>query len=249
MKSISFFFAANFLLINYLVNANNQKLNESDYENNATQLNQLFLNLSHNLFDSLSFIKINSKKILEKQYDFKNIVKLKNNKNISIIKNLTSKTCIDPNEEVLAATLVGFMNQYYPVNGMINVKEVQFVFRSIIDHSILLSSSNHVIYGDKKCLNKKIQTKLNELALCPYHYRIDYRSNRKPNLRANAICNCKNCTRPPVENADIFYRCSPLRVLMPALKREICVNGVYQWKPIYEYVNVACECQPFFERL
>ena len=177
-------------------------------------------------------LKENANELLEMQFDYKE-------------RHFDQRTssCVDPSEEVLAALQVGFMNQFDQFNGMFSIKNVSSrVFQEFTE------KKSHVHdYDTKMCNSKKNLTKLNELAICPYHVKVFDRIDRYPHLRTQAICECKHCTRVPLKD-DAFYKCMPVKILMPALKRNnnSCAKGVYKWTPILEYISVACECRREF---
>lgn len=183
-------------------------------------------------------LKENTIELLGHQYDFKQ------NINDEFKNNLNKVSCVDPSDEWLTAMLVGFMNQYDQFNGILNFKHVKNeIYKKFIDNTQTIK--NEILNFDNNVCNVKSNfTKLNELAICPYHFKIIDRIDRIPHLRSQAICDCTNCTRGPLHD-DAIYRCMPITILVPALKRDnkVCIQGVHIWKPILEYVSIACECK------
>ena len=59
-----------------------------------------------------------------------------------------------------------------------------------------------------------------------------------------AVCNCHECDSLNRNIRDFEFSCQPLKKLYPVLKRGSCdsINRVYEWKPVLEYVSVACMC-------
>jgi hypothetical protein len=138
------------------------------------------------------------------------------------------------------------MNQYSHFIGIIELSETNEIFKDFINDEVDSRKSENFYFDEKSCKTKKNLTKLNELAICPFYHKIEDREDRIPHLRMIVVCKCKKCTRTPSQDNDGIYNCSPVKVLLPALKRNGCSNGVNKWIPILEYVSVACECRRVF---
>ena len=188
---------------------------------------------TNKVIDRFNNLKANTIELLNLQYYFK--------KNFDDSKKFTR--CTDPTQEQLASMQVGFNNQYQ-FNGILGIKKLKNnIYKNNVDN-VEVIKRQFLNYESHVCDVKLNVTKLNELAICPYHFKIIDRSDRYPHLRTQAICNCANCTRNPA-NDDVIYKCMPITILMPALIRDkyACIDGIYLWKPILEYVSIACECK------
>jgi hypothetical protein len=188
---------------------------------------------TNKIIDRYNSLKATTIELLNLQYHFK--------QNVKESRKFTS--CSDPSEEKLASMLVGFNNQYQ-FNGLLGIKQLKNnIYKNFLDN-VEIAKRQFLDYENNVCDSRLNLTKLNELAICPYHFKIIDRTDRFPHLRTQAVCNCANCTRNPLSD-DAIYKCMPITILMPVLKKDtnVCVDGVYSWKPILEYISIACECK------
>lgn len=147
-------------------------------------------------------------------------------------------SCVDPSDEKLNEILFNFERI---LDGAMNILKIDNLYRGHYRQNKSHESYSSVVFGSKIC-NKTSQLWIQERGLCPWHFLIKRRDDIYPRLQMNAVCNCANCLR--IQNAydDFPFGCAKIYVKKAALMRGACVNGIYEWKPFFERVAVACEC-------
>lgn len=223
--------------------------------------NTPFILTTHDSYAQIHFNKHNLIKakianfmVKARLLSYRNESVLSNDKNQT---NTTRNNCIDPDYAIIEAKKYDFYRKLYDGFGILDQAAVKKVIKSLViplnasinnNNGKLISSvlDEDFIYGSKECNEKIVKSfKENEKTLCPWHYKIQYRTNRYPRTRMQAKCNCIDCYY--VKNHTAFgdqdkYQCREIRKLMPVVIRDQCVNGVYEWKSMFEYVSVGCMC-------
>lgn len=98
------------------------------------------------------------------------------------------------------------------------------------------------VHGETTCLRTK-QTKWDEIkriSTCPHYFVAVQREDMFPYTRLHAKCSCDRCIH---SNDTQNFRCQPVYVALPVLKRGKCnPNGQFEWKPMLERVSLTCSC-------
>jgi hypothetical protein len=157
--------------------------------------------------------------------------------------------CHDPIASVLDEQLYRFNVQIKDFIGFMDLSHIREQFKEYLD-----DSRAHIMqesyFGSRECdvLSRNITEKLNEIAVCPWHYVYHQRTDRYPSRVLHAACNCETCLgynqkRFPFTGEKFNHKCTPITKLSPALQRtETCVNNVFIWKPILEKLSTGCVC-------
>jgi hypothetical protein len=151
----------------------------------------------------------------------------------------SSFQCKDPSEELMIIYHLDMINFFKEFIGILNLKEVKQIFKDIILKS---NDSKNDSKSLTECPQKIISLK--PTGLCDSQILLHTRSHLYPAIRNQVKCICDVCLK--IKQDDIVFRCKPVEILMPALMRDSsrCIEGVYDWKHVLEYVSVACECLP-----
>ena len=151
--------------------------------------------------------------------------------------------CQDPNEEFMLMHHLNLINYFQEFIGMLNLKEVKHMFQDIILKSSDDQQHQHIDPSVLTDCPYKFPG-LKPTGLCHSQNVLHMRTNIYPSIRNQVKCTCDKCLN--TKQNDIIFRCKEVRILTPGLMRDHtkCVNNFYEWKPILEYVSVACECLP-----
>lgn len=157
--------------------------------------------------------------------------------------------CRDPTTNELDELMYRLNLQMKDFIGFMDLSHIREQFKDYLDDSIA-----HIIqesyFGSRECdvLSRNLTEKLNELAICPWHYVYHQRTDRYPFRTLQAACNCQTCLgynqkRLSYLGEKFNHKCTPITKLSTALQRsETCVNNVYVWKPILEKLSTGCVC-------
>lgn len=159
---------------------------------------------------------------------------------MQIVQRLSFTECQDPPIDVLKEKRFKLQNLF---NEGIRVLDIPVLNRLIKNITIQsdVNTDEALIYGNKECNITEFKEQ-HDRGLCPWHYVTVYRDNRFPKLQTMAKCNCKDCQILEQLDDDIKYSCKPYKTLSPVLVRGDCKDGVFEWKPMFEYVSTACLC-------
>ena len=167
---------------------------------------------------------------------------------ISIIANVENEICKDITEDKKQEILNQFDVSFKKYNFEIFLSKVNPLKPNPLETNPITIDID--LYRDTlkcKSLILKNGTYINEIALCPWEYRIKIRANQTvgykyPMYRKEAHCICSTCDAR-IKNV---YSCMPVLESMPCLVRDKCgSDGYYQWVPNIERVSVACVCASY----
>ena len=154
-------------------------------------------------------------------------------------KNITE--CQDPDEEFMMINHLNLINYFKEFIGLLNLKEVKNIFQDLI-----IKTSNDVDSVFSKNLSEcpqRIPSGIKQNGLCNSQNSLQMRTNIYPTIRNQIKCLCDKCLN--LKQDDLQFRCTPVKILMPGLLRDkMCFDGIFEWKPMLEWVSIACECSP-----
>ena len=188
------------------------------------------------------FIKNNIENFMIKARKYGNTVA-----GMNMINNSKSNaSCVDPEQIILENKSLDMMKIFY--DGF-NILDYPPVSRVLDNYKVLPHATDNehdsLEYGAKQCNESSLKILHDhERGLCPWHYKVEYRSDRYPIMRMQAKCNCGSCFffNSNKTNEGNEFNCRQIRKLMPTLVRGNCVNGVYNWNIMFEHVSIACMC-------
>jgi hypothetical protein len=160
------------------------------------------------------------------------------NYNIIESKKTNTTNCLNPTSEKFGELMLKFERQFDGGFNMLDVDSVQKSIASliIIDDFLKVNHRN-----ERKCI-KNNNDRIENKGLCSWHNRLSHREDRFPHLVMHAICNCNDCEIANRKTDDFEFSCQPLKKLQPALIRGGCRDNIFEWKPAFEYISVACLC-------
>jgi hypothetical protein len=165
----------------------------------------------------------------------------------------SNQNCNLPTSEHIQKALEKY-DYVFSVAYFLDLPEVQEKFSKIPLRKYSLTSFNET-KGQTNCI-LKTKTLPHETGVCPYHYVVQYRPDKIPNFRKQAICNCQHECHAVVIKVvnDNLHKCSQIIKIAPFLELGKCVKSgnqmEYELKLAFEEVSVACECmqQPDLQR-
>lgn len=108
------------------------------------------------------------------------------------------------------------------------------------------------VHGLPKCSREDLRKRLlpNEggtfiKSTCPWYVRLDFDSDRLPQIMTMAECSCRNCYS--VSSPDFRGKCEKIESFVPVIRR-ICSGGVYRYYATVETVPVGCTCSQVSRR-
>ena len=156
--------------------------------------------------------------------------------------------CADPSETDMMINLVKLTFYFKELSGVLDLDSVQEIYQHLIIQKKPTLLKNTISYGETSCYDDYSDlnmTKINEMAICPWHTKVVTRKDRYPSVVLHTVCNCEKCQRVNTENEDVAYKCQPVYKLSPALIKSHKCNtdtNVYEWIPALEKIAVACVC-------
>ena len=122
-------------------------------------------------------------------------------------------------------------------------------FRKSLQNNIMIYKSNlkrQKMHGISRCSNKRLRggnftEDDNEpvTATSPWYFKLDYVTDRLPDMMAKAECTCRKCYNPLYRNGS--GKCEKIESFDPVIRR-ICVSGIYRYFATVESVPVGCTC-------
>jgi hypothetical protein len=154
------------------------------------------------------------------------------------------KKCPYPNDNQIQIAFKKYSNIFNVVD-LLGIPEVREKFANIPLRAYSMVNINETI-GQTGCLLKNI-TRPNEASVCPYHYVVQYRPDKIPNFRRQAICNCPRCHAAVQETVnDNEHRCTNVMKVALMLELGKCVKTFdgydYELNLAFEEISIACEC-------
>ena len=201
----------------------------------------IIVNLSAKQTSNNVFIKnkIENFMIKARKFDLSSTKSVKSNMN-------NTSSCVDPDVSILEDKRIEMMKLLYDGFSILDHPAVLKMLDNVkIENFLTQTDPESLEYGSKNC-NESLLKILHdhERGLCPWHYKVEYRSDRYPMKRMQARCNCDVCyfvnNRTISEGND--FHCRQINKLMPVLIRGDCFNGFYNWNIKFEHVSVACMC-------
>jgi hypothetical protein len=196
-------------------------------------------NIKHNFRPTEQEIKEIHLKYIKFMKHFQKIYENYNGKNRYETKNITE--CQDPDDEFMMINHLNLINYFKEFIGMINLKEVKNIFQNLI---IKGSNEDDSVFSKNQTeCPQKLQLGIKPTGLCNSRNTLQLRTNMYPAIRSQVKCICDKCLN--LKQDDLQFRCTPVKILMPGLMRDrMCYDGIFDWKPILEWVSIACECTP-----
>lgn len=156
----------------------------------------------------------------------------------------TTNTCKFPTEEQLQEIIEKYDN-IFSFQHFLDLPEIREKYSNITLRKYSSNSLNET-KGQTDCVLKS-KTLPHEAGVCPYHFVVQYRHNKIPNLRKQAICNCLHeCHAVVVQVVnDNKHTCTQILKIAPILELNCIKKGTemaYEINLAFEEVSVACEC-------
>jgi hypothetical protein len=202
-------------------------------------INLKVLNVENNL------VTLTNNSLIKKKIENFMIKAIKFSINMTKSRNKNSNsTCIDPDQAVIERKKIEMMKIFYDGFSILDYPAVSKVLDNLKLNYLNGTDADSLEYGSKECNQSSLKFLYDhQRSLCPWYYKVDYRNDRYPRTRMQAICNCFNCYYlKNKENDEDQFNCRQIQKLMPVLVRGDCIKGVYNWAVMFEYVSIACMC-------
>ena len=157
----------------------------------------------------------------------------------------SNQNCKFPTSEQIQKAMEKY-DYVFSIAYFLDLPEVQGKFSKIPLRKYSLTNFNET-KGQTNCVLKS-KTLPQETGVCPYHYVVQYRPDKIPSFRKQAICNCQHECHAVVIKVinDNLNKCTQIIKIAPFLELGKCIkNGnqmEYELKLAFEEVSVACEC-------
>ncbi|XP_071092835.1 uncharacterized protein [Haliotis cracherodii] len=108
-------------------------------------------------------------------------------------------------------------------------------------HEQFVHLRHAVLTGEPQCPTWEEAVRRHGGRVCPFHYVLNYDENRRPDTLVETQCNCGECLRPDNGPSNLMD-CQPMIYYTKVFRRTACVEGVYRYDPIWEPLNIGCQC-------
>ena len=170
---------------------------------------------------------------------------------ISFLQISYAAKCKDPSDQDLAQQMIiaeinDSQNIANPPNGHASSLDIQqdSLIKILASIRNIENQEKEANINSTKNLANNLdarQQKLSDLVLCPWRIKNKYQKNTYPRWHSQAECLCQKCNTKIAYLGENFG-CKEIILKKLFLKRETCVNGIYEWEPYYDDVAIACEC-------